>query len=89
MGKNKFLTSGQMAKARRVSEKALRATLQQIADLGLPLSLFQNPGTGMGSSERDLKCVCPGATVEPGLSIPGHRAEGSRAEVAAWAKRYV
>lgn len=48
-----------------------------------------NEGSGMGSSERDLKCVCPGATVEPGLSIPGHRAEGSRAEVAAWAKRYV
>ena len=40
-----YLTSGQMAKASRVSEKALRATLQQIADLGLPLSLFQNPGT--------------------------------------------
>ena len=47
-----------------------------------------NEGSGMGSSERDLKRVCPGAMVEPGLSIPGHEAEGSRAKVAAWAKRY-
>lgn len=46
-----------------------------------------NEGSGMGSSELDLRRICPGATVEPGLSVAGHRAEGSRAEVVAWARR--
>lgn len=36
-----------------------------------------NEGSGMGSSERDLKKTCTGATVERGLSIRGCEAEKS------------
>ncbi len=48
-----------------------------------------NEGSGMGSSERDLKKICKGATVEKGLSI--HGAEVAEAEnmAAAWAKKKV
>lgn len=48
-----------------------------------------NEGSGMGTSERDLARACPGATVEKGLSITGHRAADSETEVAAWAKSFV
>ncbi len=45
-----------------------------------------NEGSGMGVSERDLKRVCKGATVERGLSIHGAEAADSRQTAAAWAK---
>ena len=45
-----------------------------------------NEGSGMGSSERDLKKACPGATVVKGLSIHGAEAAASEATVATWAK---
>ena len=48
-----------------------------------------NEGSGMGSSERQLKKVCTGAKVESGLSIPGNQAANSRDRVVAWAKKYV
>lgn len=48
-----------------------------------------NEGSGMGSSERDLKKVCTGATVEKGLSIHGAEAAQSRDKVEAWAKKLV
>ena len=48
-----------------------------------------NEGSGMGSSEREIKKLCPGADVAPGLSIHGAEAAGSEARVAAWAKRNV
>ena len=47
-----------------------------------------NEGSGMGSSERDLKKICKGAKIERGLSIHGAEAEQSEAKVAAWAKKY-
>lgn len=47
-----------------------------------------NEGSGMGSSERDLRRVCAGATVERGLSVTGNRAAQSQDEVARWAKRF-
>lgn len=47
-----------------------------------------NEGSGMGSSERDLKKACAGATIERGLSITGNRAAGSQDRVAAWAKKF-
>ena len=34
------------------------------------LPFCTNEGSGMGSSERDLKKVCQGAKVESGLSHP-------------------
>lgn len=41
----------------------------------------------MGGSERHLKRVYKGATVERGLSITGNRATQSRDEVASWTKK--
>ena len=40
----------------------------------------------MGFSERDLKKVCKGAAVEPGLSIHGAEAAKARSKVEAWVK---
>lgn len=48
-----------------------------------------NEGSGMGSSERDLKKVCAGAAVEKGLSIHGAEAAQSRDRVEAWVKSAV
>ena len=48
-----------------------------------------NEGSGMGSSERDLRKICKGANVEQGLSIHGAEAEQSEEQVTAWAKKYV
>lgn len=48
-----------------------------------------NEGSGMGSSERDLKNLCNGATVKAGLSVHGAEAENSESKVAAWAKKSV
>lgn len=48
-----------------------------------------NEGSGMGSSERDLRKKCKGAKVEHGLSIHGAEAEQSEEKVTAWAKKYV
>ena len=48
-----------------------------------------NEGSGMGSSERDLKKTCAGATVERGLSIRGCEAAKSKKKVSDWAKGLV
>ena len=45
-----------------------------------------NEGSGMGGSEKHLKKVCKGATVERGQSITGNQAAQSRDKVVAWAK---
>ena len=46
-----------------------------------------NEGSGMGGSEKHLKKVCKGATIEKGLSIVGNQAAQSRDKVVAWAKK--
>ena len=46
-----------------------------------------NEGSGMGSSERDIKAACSGATVEKGLSITGNKAAKSQGKVESWAKK--
>ena len=51
--------------------------------------LCTNEGSGMGSSERDLKKICNGATVVNGLSIHGAESLQSETKVAAWAKKNV
>ena len=51
--------------------------------------LCTNEGSGMGSSERDLKKICAGATVEKGLSIHGAEAAQSRDRVETWVKSAV
>ena len=48
-----------------------------------------NEGSGMGSSERQLKSICKGATVVSGLSIHGAEAAQSEAKVSAWAKKNI
>lgn len=48
------------------------------------LPLCTNEGSGMGSSERDLKNYAKGATIKSGLSITGSRAADSRDQVKKW-----
>ena len=45
-----------------------------------------NEGSGLGSSERDLKGICKGAKFMPGLSVHGAESEQSKSKVANWAK---
>lgn len=45
-----------------------------------------NEGSGMGSSEGDLRDLCKGAEVRKGLSIRGAQAAQSRGRVEAWVK---
>ena len=46
--------------------------------------LCTNEGSGMGSSERDIKKTCPGAEVRAGLSVTGSRAADSKESVRKW-----
>ena len=48
-----------------------------------------NEGSGMGSSERDLKNICKGATVKSGLSVHGAESANAESKVAAWAKEAI
>ena len=48
-----------------------------------------NEGSGMGSSAKQLKSVCKGATILDGLSIHGAEAANSFAQVSAWATKIV
>ena len=48
------------------------------------LPLCTNEGSGMGSSERDIKKTCPGADVKKGLSITGSQAENAKPSVQKW-----
>ena len=48
------------------------------------LPLCTNEGSGMGSSERDIKRACPDATVKSGLPITGGSAANSKNSVQRW-----
>ena len=50
------------------------------------LPLCTNEGSGMGSSEREIKKTCPGAEVKKGLPITGSAAAGSKSSVERWLK---
>ena len=50
------------------------------------LPLCTNEGSGMGSSEREIKKTCPGAVVKKGLPITGSAAANSRSSVERWLK---
>ena len=41
-------------------------------------------GSGMGSSEADIRKSCPGAKVEKGLAIHGSRLNGAKAQFEKW-----
>ena len=48
------------------------------------LPFCTNEGSGMGSSERDIKTYAKGADVKKGLSITGSRAANSKDSVKRW-----
>ena len=48
------------------------------------LPLCTNEGSGMGSSEGDIRRACPGAQVKKGLSITGSQAANSAGSVRKW-----
>ena len=50
------------------------------------LPLCTNEGSGMGSSEREIKKTCPGANVKKGLPITGSAAANSKSSVERWLK---
>ncbi len=50
------------------------------------LPLCTNEGSGMGSSERDLKKYAKGAVIKSGLPITGSRAADSKKAVEKWLK---
>jgi flavodoxin len=43
-----------------------------------------NEGSGMGTSESDIRKIVPGAEVKKGLSIHGGSVKNAREEIAAW-----
>ena len=51
--------------------------------------LMTHEGSGLGSSERDLKKMCTGASVGKGLAVRGGSAAQSEKLVADWARKSV
>ena len=41
-------------------------------------------GSGMGSSERDIRTLCPGAELDKGLAIHGGSVHRSKKEIEKW-----
>ena len=50
------------------------------------MAVMTHEGSGLGSSERDLKKLCSGATFGKGLAVHGADASKSESTVSAWAK---
>ena len=48
------------------------------------LPLCTNAGSGMGSSERDIKKYAPGAELKKGLSITGSQAANAKGSIQRW-----
>ncbi|MBQ6119356.1 MAG: flavodoxin, partial [Clostridia bacterium] len=48
------------------------------------LPLCTNEGSGMGSSERDIRKYAPGAEIKKGLSITGSEAANAKPAVQRW-----
>ena len=53
------------------------------------MAVMTHEGSGLASSERDLKKTCVGATFGKGLAVHGADAARSESTVAAWAKKSV
>lgn len=53
------------------------------------MAVMTHEGSGLGSSERDLKKICKGASFGKGLAVHGADAARSESTVAAWAKKVV
>ena len=52
------------------------------------LPLCTNEGSGMGSSESDIKKLCPNSTIVKGLAITGSGAASSKPAVEKWLKAH-
>ncbi|MEW5920756.1 MAG: flavodoxin [Bacillota bacterium] len=52
------------------------------------ISFCTHEGSGMGSSERDIKKLCPNAKVLPGLAIRGGSVDRANKDVANWLKKF-
>lgn len=48
------------------------------------LPLCTNEGSGMGTSEADLKKLCVRSDVRPGLAVTGGRVEHARPQIESW-----
>ena len=44
-------------------------------------------GSGLGSSEQDIRRLCPGAKVEPGLAVQGGSVQHAEPAIRAWLKQ--
>lgn len=53
------------------------------------LPLLTHEGSGLGNSEEDIKKICKGAEIAPGLAIRGSKAVISEYMVACWAKEQI
>ena len=53
------------------------------------MAVMTHEGSGLGSSEKDLKKICKGASFGKGLAIHGADSSKSESTVAAWAKKVV
>lgn len=51
--------------------------------------LCTNEGSGLANAPADLERSCPGATLQPGLSVRGHQVKDSRQQITDWAKAQV
>ncbi len=50
------------------------------------LPLCTNEGSGMGSSERDIAKICPGATLKKGLALSGSGVANADSQIESWLK---
>ena len=48
------------------------------------LPFCTHEGSGLGGSERDIRKLCPDATVLPGLSIQGGSVKGAYDKIKSW-----
>lgn len=53
------------------------------------LPLCTHEGSGMGSSELDIKKLCPDATLEKGLAVRGGSVKNAGKDIEAWLKKNV
>ena len=46
--------------------------------------LCTNEGSGLGSSEADIRRLCPGAVLKPGLAVTGGQVGSAREKIKNW-----
>jgi flavodoxin len=46
--------------------------------------LCTNEGSGLGNSEADIRRLCPGAVLKPGLAVTGGQVGGAREKIKNW-----